>query len=114
MKINPEVFKIKKTIIESRRDIHKHPELSFQEIADHAAHQMELGVFKEGYRKGVRIINVDSSSTNKFICPFIIVDSKEEYKPEKKELNLVGFPKDKLSSTKFYKGVPKSSNNNTG
>ena len=32
MKINPEVLKIKKTIIETRRDIHKHPELSFQEI----------------------------------------------------------------------------------
>ena len=50
--------------------------LSFQEIADHADHQMELGVFKEGYRKGVRIINVDSSLTNKFICPFVRIDTK--------------------------------------
>ena len=41
-------------------------------------------------------------------------DSKEEYKPEKQELDLVGFPKDKESSTTFYKGVPKSSNHNTG
>mgnify|MGYP001400803002 CR=1 FL=1 len=41
-------------------------------------------------------------------------ESKEEYKPDKQELNLVGFPKDKTSSTKFYKGIPKSSNHNTG
>ena len=41
-------------------------------------------------------------------------DAKEEYKPEKKELDLVSFPKDKLTSTKFYKGAPKSSNHNTG
>jgi len=32
MKLNPEVIKIQKTIFETRRDIHKHPELSFQEI----------------------------------------------------------------------------------
>ena len=32
MNILPEVLKIKNTIIETRRDIHKHPELSFQEI----------------------------------------------------------------------------------
>ena len=30
--INPEVLKIKNTIIETRRDIHKHPELSFKEF----------------------------------------------------------------------------------
>tara|TARA_B100001750_G_C15499008_1_gene595985 strand:+ start:1098 stop:2255 length:1158 start_codon:yes stop_codon:yes gene_type:complete len=32
MKINSDIHKIKKTIIATRRDIHKHPELSFQEI----------------------------------------------------------------------------------
>tara|TARA_Y100001970_G_scaffold122679_1_gene152065 strand:- start:975 stop:2141 length:1167 start_codon:yes stop_codon:yes gene_type:complete len=31
MNINPDILKIKKTIIEIRRDFHKHPELSFQE-----------------------------------------------------------------------------------
>ena len=41
-------------------------------------------------------------------------ESKEEYKPEKQELNLIGFPEDKINSTKFYKGVPKASNHNTG
>ncbi len=44
----------------------------------------------------------------------IDAESKEEYKPEKQELNLVGFPEDKINSTKFYKGIPKSSNHNTG
>ncbi|MAR29401.1 MAG: pilus assembly protein PilB [Candidatus Marinimicrobia bacterium] len=44
----------------------------------------------------------------------IDAESKEEYKPEKQELDLVGFPEDKINSTKFYKGVPKSSNHNTG
>ena len=31
MNIYPEILKIKKTIIATRRDFHKHPELSFQE-----------------------------------------------------------------------------------
>ena len=41
-------------------------------------------------------------------------ESKEEYKPERQELDLIGFPDDKVNSTKFYKGVPKASNHNTG
>ena len=41
-------------------------------------------------------------------------DAKEEYKPDKQELDLVGFPEDKINSTKFYKGAPKASNHNTG
>ena len=31
MNLNPEIIKIKDTIIKTRRDFHKHPELSFQE-----------------------------------------------------------------------------------
>ena len=31
MNLNPEIIKIKDTIIDTRRDFHKHPELSFQE-----------------------------------------------------------------------------------
>ena len=50
--------------------------LSFQEIADYAEQQMVLGVFKEGYRKGVRIIDVDSSLTHEFMCPFVRIDAK--------------------------------------
>ena len=41
-------------------------------------------------------------------------DAKEEYKTSNEELQLFNFPKDKLKSTKFYKGTPKASNHNTG
>ena len=51
-------------------------ELSFQEIAEHAEQQMASGYFREGYRKGVRIIDVDISLIDKFICPFVRIDSK--------------------------------------
>ena len=51
-------------------------ELSFQEIAEHAEKQMASGYFREGYRKGVRIIDVDISLIDKFICPFVRIDSK--------------------------------------
>ena len=51
-------------------------ELSFQEIAEHAEQQMASGCFREGYRKGVRIIDVDINLIDKFICPFVRIDSK--------------------------------------
>ena len=41
-----------------------------------AEQQMVLGVFKEGYRKGVRIIDVDASLTHEFMCPFVRIDAK--------------------------------------
>ncbi len=41
-------------------------------------------------------------------------DSKEEYKPTDEELKMVGFPKNKASSTKFFKGKPSPTNHNTG
>ena len=41
-------------------------------------------------------------------------DSKEEYKPSDKELKLLGFPKNKITSTKFFKGKPSPTNHNTG
>ena len=41
-------------------------------------------------------------------------DSKEEYKPTDEELSMVGFPKNKASSTKFFKGKPSPTNHNTG
>jgi len=43
MNINPDVIKIKNKIIETRRDIHKHPELSFKEYrtSEMAAKQLE-------------------------------------------------------------------------
>lgn len=41
-------------------------------------------------------------------------DSKEEYKPSNDQLKMLGFPKDKISSTKFFKGKPSPTNHNTG
>ncbi len=41
-------------------------------------------------------------------------DSKEEYKPTAEELQMIGFPKNKVSSTKFFKGKPGPNNHNTG
>ena len=51
-------------------------ELSFQEIAEHAEQQMASGYFREGYRKGVRIIDVDINLIDKFICPFVRINSR--------------------------------------
>ena len=41
-------------------------------------------------------------------------DYKEVYKPTKEELDLVSFPKSKIKSTKFHRGVPHRTNHNTG
>ncbi len=41
-------------------------------------------------------------------------DSKEKYKPSKEELDSIAFPKSKIKSTDFYKGIPNRSNHNTG
>jgi len=41
-------------------------------------------------------------------------DYNEVYKPTKEELDLVGFPKSKIKSTKFHRGIPHRSNHNTG
>jgi len=41
-------------------------------------------------------------------------DSKETYKPTKEELDQISFPKSKIKSTKFYRGIPNRSNHNSG
>ena len=41
-------------------------------------------------------------------------DSKETYKPTKEELEQISFPKSKIKSTKFYRGIPNRSNHNSG
>ena len=50
--------------------------LSFREIAEHAQEQMEKNIFKAGYRKGVRVVKVNKSLVDKFICPFVKITSE--------------------------------------
>ena len=45
--------------------------LTFTQIAHHAEKQMERNLYKTGYRKGVRIVQVSKTLVNDFICPFI-------------------------------------------
>jgi type II secretory ATPase GspE/PulE/Tfp pilus assembly ATPase PilB-like protein len=41
-------------------------------------------------------------------------ENKETYKPTKDDLDLVSFPKEKVKSTKFYRGIPNRTNHNSG
>ena len=41
-------------------------------------------------------------------------ENKEAYKPTKNDLDLVSFPKTKIKSTKFYRGIPGRTNHNSG
>lgn len=54
------------------------PDLSFEEIAKHAAARMDAGNFKEGYRKGVRIVSGSKEIAEKFICPFAKINENTE------------------------------------
>lgn len=46
------------------------PTLSFQEIAQHASDQLSKGIYKQGYRDGVILIQVDKILLKHFVCPF--------------------------------------------
>ena len=50
--------------------------LSFKEIAKHASNQLKKGLFKNGYRKGVVLVQVDQSLVEDFVCPIIKIDKK--------------------------------------
>ena len=58
------------------------PDLSFEEIASHAAEQMGAGKFKEGYRDGVRIVSGSKEIPKKFICPFTKISENTKLKAE--------------------------------
>ena len=45
--------------------------LSFKQLADHAKEQLKKGCFKEGYRTGVLLVDVDQSLIDDFVCPII-------------------------------------------
>jgi len=52
--------------------------MSFEEIAQHASEQMEKGRFKEGYREGVRIVQMEKQKTEHFFCPYVRVSEETE------------------------------------
>ena len=48
--------------------------MGFESIAQHAESQMGKGYFTDGYRDGVRLVHVDESIINDFICPYVRLD----------------------------------------
>ena len=50
--------------------------LTFIEIANHASSQLENGLYKNGYRDGVLIVQVDQSLVKDFVCPIIKINKK--------------------------------------
>ena len=45
--------------------------LPFEKIARHASKQFKKGFFKEGYRKGVVLVQVSKELIDDFVCPII-------------------------------------------
>ena len=58
------------------------PDLTFEEIAQHALKQMEAGHYRQSYRDGVCIVDVDHSLIKHFVCPFVRIDENSELKAE--------------------------------
>jgi len=50
--------------------------LSFDEIAIHAQRQLTCGNYKQGYRDGVVIIQVEDKLLHHFICPFVQISDE--------------------------------------
>ena len=50
--------------------------MSFSDIAKHAQKQMNLNLFSDGYRDGVRIVNADPSIIDDFVCPFVLINEE--------------------------------------
>jgi hypothetical protein len=50
--------------------------LSFDEIANHAQRQLACGNFKQGYRDGVIIVQVEDKLLHHFICPFVQISDE--------------------------------------
>ena len=53
--------------------------LSFDEIAIHAQRQLAYGNFKQGYREGVVIVQVDKKLIHHFICPFVKITNETKF-----------------------------------
>jgi hypothetical protein len=54
-------------------------DLSFEEIAEHASHQLTKGSFRKGYRKGVLLVRVSKTLTKSFVCPIIKINDKTKF-----------------------------------
>jgi hypothetical protein len=50
--------------------------LSFDEISIHAQRQLTYGNYKQGYRDGVIIVQVEDKLLHHFICPFVQISDK--------------------------------------
>ena len=50
--------------------------LTFEEIVSHAQEQLANGHYKEGYRDGVILVQVDKKLVHHFICPFTKITEK--------------------------------------
>ena len=50
--------------------------LSFDEIAIHAQRQLVCGNYKQGYRDGVIIVQVEDKLLHHFICPFVRISNE--------------------------------------
>ncbi len=58
------------------------PDLSFEQIAQHAEKQYKTGFFNPGYRDGVVIVDAAEEMTKYFVCPYVKVDEDTPLKAE--------------------------------
>lgn len=58
------------------------PNLTFEEIAEHAAERFEDGHFRKGYRDGVIIVEAAERMSAHFVCPFVEIDETIDLRVE--------------------------------
>ena len=56
--------------------------LSFNEIAKYAEIKLKNNQYRNGYRDGVVLIDVDIDKINQFICPYVKIDKNTELNAE--------------------------------
>ena len=54
--------------------------LTFEQISSHAQEQLSNGHYKEGYRAGVILVQVDKKLVHHFICPFVKITEATKLK----------------------------------
>lgn len=58
------------------------PDLTFDEIAEHASNRFEEGHFRKGYRDGVVIVEAAEETSKHFVCPFVEIDETTDLQAE--------------------------------